>query len=287
MFLPVRPGIRRKNEIMYYGFRDSYDGIKNYLNARRKDCGMMVWCCLQAMTGQSMVVAYSLLRDYSNNTMKKQILATAVIITLGGVLLFAGLSKNDGAASLSHTLAIIDEKSGATSSTEAQAEEKTAAEAPVDDAVLQTNARTITESGEQQKEVLHNSVTLGEVEEGNIITVSAATFLKPGYVALYRVNSNGDSALVGNSQLLSIGTHKNISVQLKNPAVKRQALVAVLHEDDGDGKFEFPGSDLYLRNGGLLINDIDVIGVNRTNREARILETQVKAYLETNFTKDN
>ena len=62
----------------------------------------------------------------------------------------------------------------------------------------------------------------------------------------------------------------------------RRVLERVLHQDNGNGKFE-QGSDQYLLNGQLLANDIDVVGVERSDRESRILETQVEAYLETNF----
>ncbi len=127
-----------------------------------------------------------------------------------------------------------------------------------------------------------NRVILGELEGGNVITVAEATLTKKGYVVLYRVNSNGDSALVGKSDLLNAGTHRSIAIQLVAPAIESQAIVAVLHQDNGNGKFE-QGSDQYLLNGQLLANDIDVVGVERSDRESRILETQVEAYLETNF----
>lgn len=43
MLLLVRPGLRRKNEIRYYGYRGSYYHIKMYLDARASVCGNMVW----------------------------------------------------------------------------------------------------------------------------------------------------------------------------------------------------------------------------------------------------
>jgi hypothetical protein len=128
-----------------------------------------------------------------------------------------------------------------------------------------------------------NSVVLGEVEGGNTISVPRATLLQPGYIVIYRINSNGETSLAGKSGLLEAGTHTNIDIQLAATAIYRQALVAVLHGDDGDGKFEYPGADLYLLNGGLLANDIDVVDIKRSDRESKVLETQVEAFLETNF----
>jgi hypothetical protein len=127
-----------------------------------------------------------------------------------------------------------------------------------------------------------NTVILGEVSGGNVITVPQATLLKPGFVVLYRINSKGESTLVGDSQLLTAGTHRDITIRLSSLAVETQALVAVLHEDDGNGTFE-QGSDGYLLNGSLLVSDIDVVGIKRSDREGRILETKIEAFLETNF----
>jgi hypothetical protein len=129
-----------------------------------------------------------------------------------------------------------------------------------------------------------NAVVLGEVESGSMITVSQATLTKPGYVVLYLTTSQGESSVVGNSSLLQAGTHSNIKIQLDTPAADRQAIVSVLHTDDGDGKFEYPETDSYLMNAaGIVVNDIDVVGVSRTESESQILEKQVKTYIENNF----
>jgi hypothetical protein len=82
-----------------------------------------------------------------------------------------------------------------------------------------------------------NAVVLGEVQSGSAITVAQATLTKPGYIVLYLTTSQGESSVVGNSDLLQAGTHTNTRIQLDKPAADRQAVVAVLHTDDGDGKF--------------------------------------------------
>lgn len=220
--------------------------------------------------------------------MKKIIIISTVLVVIGAAV-SAVLLRDDETASFAQTLEdtaiTLEERQMATSSGEAEATEEAPEAAPAEPVVIEDvlYAEGTERMAEVEEPTPQNSVLLGEVPEGNIITVAEATLVKPGFVALYRINSNGDSALVGNSDLLSAGAHHMISIQLRNLAVKRQAMVAVLHEDDGDGKFEFPESDPYLKNGPLLSNDIDVVGVSRTDREARILETQVEAYLETNF----
>lgn len=43
MLLLVRPTHRRASEILFYGFRGSYDAIEKYLDLHKKECGRMVW----------------------------------------------------------------------------------------------------------------------------------------------------------------------------------------------------------------------------------------------------
>ncbi len=129
-----------------------------------------------------------------------------------------------------------------------------------------------------------NQVILGEIESGNVITVPQATLLEGGYVVLYKVDSRGEASVVGESAFLSEGTHTNIRIQLDNgPVAELQAIAAILHADDGDEKFEYPGPDRHLTNGSLIASDIDVVGISRSDHESRVLETQVEAFLETNF----
>jgi flagellar basal body-associated protein FliL len=129
-----------------------------------------------------------------------------------------------------------------------------------------------------------NRVVLAETLTGNFATVAQANLTKPGYVVIYRVNSNGDSSVLGHSDLLTAGAHTNISIQLDTPVAVRQAVVSVLHEDDGDSKFEYPESDGYLVNAGsMLASDIDVVDVTSAAEESKVLEAQVKAFLENNF----
>lgn len=146
------------------------------------------------------------------------------------------------------------------------------------------NTQTSTGGAAQSSAPTPNSVTLSENKGGNIITVASARLSQPGYVVLYKINSNGGSSMVGHSDLLSTGTHSNIAIQLDSVAASRQAIVAVLDKDNGNGSFD-AGEDLYLLNpGSLLVSDIDVVDVARADREGQVLASQVQAYLDENFT---
>lgn len=129
-----------------------------------------------------------------------------------------------------------------------------------------------------------NRVVLAETVTGNFVTVTQASLTKSGYVVLYRVNSNGDSSVIGHSNLLDAGAHANLNIQLDDPIGKQQAVVAVLHEDDGDEKFEYPDADGYLvSSGNMLANDIDVVDVKAGEAESKVLEAKIATYLENNF----
>jgi hypothetical protein len=112
-----------------------------------------------------------------------------------------------------------------------------------------------------------------------MITVATVRLAKSGYVALYRTDSNGQTRFIGNSALLSPGAYTNIQVQITNPVARRQVVTAVLHEDDGDGRFEFPASDPYLRNGTQLVYDEDVVDVPIVE-ETGLINGTVEEHLE-------
>jgi|GEM_PF-2314329 len=203
---------------------------------------------------------------------------TSVIAIIGvvalGIVLFLLFSTGDRGASL-----IVPNNATTTQNAQQDQENTQGEETNTANTNNQTNGQSNT-NGQ-----IVNAVVLGEVEAGNLITVPRAQLEEDGYVVLYRVNSNGESDVVGHSDLLEAGNHTNISIQLEGgPAVERQAIVAALHEDDGDGKFEYPEADGYLiSSSGTVISDIDVVGVVRSDREGMILENQVEAYLDENF----
>lgn len=209
-----------------------------------------------------------------------------MIIAGGAVVLLAGVgfivfSSNDEIAEVIHEVESETAKELAEDSLEVNSSETVSVDGALNSAI--ENQSTSMNVAQNTSVPAANRVILGEVEPGNIVTVPQAQLLKDGYVVLYKVDNRGEATLVGKTQVLGAGVHNNLKIQLSGPAVDRQAIVAVLHGDDGDEKFEYPGEDNYLLNGGVLASDIDVVGVVRSDRESRILETQVAAFLETNF----
>lgn len=150
------------------------------------------------------------------------------------------------------------------------------------DDVLNTATNTTTTTGTNGTS-LENVVQLRETSTGNSVVVQRAELTVPGYVAIYRADSNGRTTLLGHTDLLKAGQHNIISVQLDTVIAKDQVIVAVLHKDDGDGKFEVPGADAYLTTGAQLATDVDVVDVPFTS-ESAALRAQAESYLDATLT---
>ncbi len=146
----------------------------------------------------------------------------------------------------------------------------------------QTNTNTVTQDPRTGSNAVEpeTMVMLEENKTGSFAAIARAKFTRPGYVVIYRVNSNSDSEIIGHSNLLAVGTHDNFNVQLSSVAAREQTLVAVLHADDGDGEFEFPGSDSYLGNSSVRVTlDTDVVDT-LSKDEPALLRDQVELFLK-------
>ena len=126
-----------------------------------------------------------------------------------------------------------------------------------------------------------NQLVLAENEGGNIVTIAYAQLTEPGYVALFRMNSQSDVALIGSSDLLQPGEYTNLTIQLSSVAVEGQNMAGVLYSDDGDEEFTYTEGDVYLTKGTTFVSDVDVIGVDPED-EAEELSRQIDNYLEAN-----
>ncbi len=124
-----------------------------------------------------------------------------------------------------------------------------------------------------------SSINLLDAESGTMVTVATARLAKPGFIAIYRTNSNERTELIGRSSLLSPGSYTNLLIQVDAPVAWKQVITAVIHADDGDGVFEFPVSDFYLKNGTSLVYDEDVVAVPIVE-ERGLINGTVEAHLE-------
>lgn len=81
---------------------------------------------------------------------------------------------------------------------------------------------------------------------GATTTITKVMLTNPGFVTIH-VDENGKPGTVlGNSLLLPEGTYANVVISLSRPSTEGEPLYAMLHTDNGNGIYEFPGPDAPL-----------------------------------------
>jgi len=73
------------------------------------------------------------------------------------------------------------------------------------------------------------------------VSIDSLFLDKPGYVVIHAVIDGAPGAVLGNSGLLE-GSREDVVVQVSDYR-GRGGLIAMLHYDDGDGEYLFPGPD--------------------------------------------
>ena len=82
-----------------------------------------------------------------------------------------------------------------------------------------------------------NLVLVSDYTAGKTVTVARVVLEKPGYVMIHEDASGKPGAIIGTSTLLSAGESTDVVVNLKRAGKDEEVLYAMLHMDDGDGKF--------------------------------------------------
>lgn len=94
-------------------------------------------------------------------------------------------------------------------------------------------------------EVSSPTLTVNAQGASASILINNATLDKPGFIAAFKTVDNNmpdETNFSGVSGLLE-GIHQNIEVPLTTPSVEGETYTLIVHVDDGDGIFEFPGDD--------------------------------------------
>lgn len=94
-------------------------------------------------------------------------------------------------------------------------------------------------------EVYTPTLTVKSQNPSDSILVQSATLEKSGFIAAFKTMGNNmpdESNFAGVSSILE-GTKQNIQVPLTEPAKEGDTYTVIVHVDDGDKIFEFPGDD--------------------------------------------
>ncbi|MCH7640959.1 hypothetical protein IID22_02005 [Patescibacteria group bacterium] len=110
-----------------------------------------------------------------------------------------------------------------------------------------TKKPTTTTTAPATEEVMlvgKDAVAVTDYSAGRTVTVSMVVLSKPGYVVVHMDTDGKPGAVIGNSKYLASGESSNVVVTLSRASTGGEVLYAMLHTDDGDGTYAFPGDDL-------------------------------------------
>ena len=95
---------------------------------------------------------------------------------------------------------------------------------------------------ESQNTATTPSLVLTDQPGGDSVLITALTLDQAGYVVVHKDNDGKPGPVIGVSELIQPGVYRNYRVDIDvNQA--GAAVFPMLHYDNGDGVYEFPGPD--------------------------------------------
>lgn len=88
-----------------------------------------------------------------------------------------------------------------------------------------------------------NQVVVSDYSPGKIVTVAKVKLESNGYVVVHEDSKGSPGAILGYSKLISEGDSMDVVVGLTREVRSGEQVYAMLHLDDGDGRFD-PKTDL-------------------------------------------
>ena len=77
---------------------------------------------------------------------------------------------------------------------------------------------------------------------GDSVRINSVTLAEPGYVVVHADANGRPGPVIGRTELMDAGTHANLNVEI-DASRAGDRVHPMLHVDDGDGVYEFPGAD--------------------------------------------
>jgi hypothetical protein len=81
------------------------------------------------------------------------------------------------------------------------------------------------------------------------LLVDSVTMQAPGYVAIHSSFEGKPGPVIARSNFLEAGQEKDLVILLSEPIAAGSIVFVMIHEDDGDGVWEFPGDDGFRLDG--------------------------------------
>jgi len=80
--------------------------------------------------------------------------------------------------------------------------------------------------------------------DGTTIVVASVTLPAPGFIAIHSNADGGPGPVIGNSDLLPVGTSENVTITLETPLEATDLVFPMVHIDmNGNGEYEFMPPD--------------------------------------------
>jgi len=93
-----------------------------------------------------------------------------------------------------------------------------------------------------------NTIKVSNQAAGVSVITNSASLVKSGYIVIHELKDGKLGPVIGHSALQKSGAFKKVVVRLDRPSVSGEILFAMLHDDDGDRNYEFPGDDVPTKN---------------------------------------
>lgn len=137
-----------------------------------------------------------------------------------------------------------------------------------------TNTQNAQQQQTQEREQV-GSIEVNDFSPGNTISVAQATLVTPGFVVVHDEKGAKPDQIIGVSNLLPSGTVENITVDLSREITPGESIFVMLHKDDGNGTFEFPGPDSPVTtSNGTIIMRVFVVSEGDVEQSTPSGETQ-------------
>ncbi|MBU2103547.1 hypothetical protein KKD81_00600 [Patescibacteria group bacterium] len=105
-----------------------------------------------------------------------------------------------------------------------------------------------------------NAVLVSDQQPADETVVTYAKLSKPGYVVVYSADTDGNKSVLGTSELMSAGEHRNVHVKHRNGAISAGGSIsAAIVADNGDGSFsEESDTDVAAEDDAMISEDADL-----------------------------
>jgi len=105
-----------------------------------------------------------------------------------------------------------------------------------------------------------SSVAVSNQAAASALRIDSAMFAKPGYVVIHEQKDGKPGPVIGHSNMYKPGTYNDISVTLDRQSILGETLYAMLHDDDGNSEYVFPGEDTPTVNdaGDVVVMPLDI-----------------------------